>query len=217
VASPLAWRRCLPARHATTQPVRPKRAQVPSEEVTPSRQLLERLRAPRQDHPLLPHLLHPSRALQTRPLRISHVLYSPTTTGPPFCPVSGQSRGGVSVRDAPRALVSVTPWLREQLGKDATPRAAASQSQTPRTPRFFWSSDTLELTPGSPLGSGGLELKHERSFRRLKVFAHVDSPTKTKQGRILGAMLGERSHGSRYTLTLGVLHRHRHADPAVPS
>ncbi|KAH9015174.1 hypothetical protein EDB84DRAFT_1634955 [Lactarius hengduanensis] len=80
----------------------------------------------------------------------------------------------------------------EEPGRDATPRAAASQSQTPsRTPSwFFRSSETPESTPGSPLGSATLELKHERSFRRLKAFAPVDSPTKTKQSRILGAMLG---------------------------
>jgi hypothetical protein len=90
----------------------------------------------------------------------------------------------------------------EQLGKDATPRAAASQ--TPRTPSwFFRSSDTLESTPRSPLGSTGLELKHERSFKHLRAFAPVDSPTKTKQGRILGAMLGERSHDPGSTSTLG--------------
>ena len=92
----------------------------------------------------------------------------------------------------------------EQPGRDATPRAAAPQSQTPsRTPSwFFRSSDTPESTPGSPLGSATLELKHERSFKHLKAFAPVDSPTKTKQGRILGAMLGERSHdpGSASTL-----------------
>ncbi|KAH9168351.1 hypothetical protein EDB89DRAFT_1992029 [Lactarius sanguifluus] len=92
----------------------------------------------------------------------------------------------------------------EEPGRDATPRAAASQSQTPsRTPSwFFRSSETPESTPGSPLGSATLELKHERSFRRLKAFAPVDSPTKTKQSRILGAMLGERSHnpGSASTL-----------------
>ncbi|KAI9454490.1 hypothetical protein BJY52DRAFT_1284609 [Lactarius psammicola] len=92
----------------------------------------------------------------------------------------------------------------EQPGRDATPRAAASQSQTPsRTPSwFFRPSDTPESTQGSPLGSAPLELKHERSFRHLKAFAPVDSPTKTKQGRILGAMLGERSHdpGSASTL-----------------
>jgi hypothetical protein len=85
----------------------------------------------------------------------------------------------------------------EQPGRDATPRAAASQSQTPssRTPSwFFRSSETPESTPGSPLGSTTLELKHERSFKHLKAFAPVDSPTKTKKGRILGAMLGERSH-----------------------
>ncbi|KAH9058092.1 hypothetical protein EDB87DRAFT_1628206 [Lactarius vividus] len=92
----------------------------------------------------------------------------------------------------------------EEPARDATPRAAASQSQAPsRTPSwFFRSSETPESTPGSPLGSTTLELKHERSFRRLKAFAPVDSPTKTKQSRILGAMLGERSHdpGSASTL-----------------
>ncbi|KAH9049758.1 hypothetical protein EDB83DRAFT_2400322 [Lactarius deliciosus] len=92
----------------------------------------------------------------------------------------------------------------EEPSRDATPRAAASQSQTPsRTPSwFFRSSETPESTPGSPLGSATLELKHERSFRRLKAFAPVDSPTKAKQSRILGAMLGERSHdpGSASTL-----------------
>ena len=91
----------------------------------------------------------------------------------------------------------------EQPGRDATPRAA-SHSQTPsRTPSwFFRSSDALESTPGSPLGSAPHELKHERSFRHLRAFAPVDSPTKKKQGRVLGAMLGERSHnpGSNSTL-----------------
>ncbi|KAF8264574.1 hypothetical protein EI94DRAFT_1738197 [Lactarius quietus] len=88
--------------------------------------------------------------------------------------------------------------------RDATPRAAASQSQTPsRTPSwFFRSSDTLDSTPGSPLGSATLELKHERSFRHLKAFAPSDSPTKPKQGRILGAMLGDRSHNPGSTSTL---------------
>ena len=92
----------------------------------------------------------------------------------------------------------------EQSGKDATPRAAASQSQTPsRTPSwFFRSSDTLQSTPGSPLSTAALELKHERSFKHLKAFAPVDSPTKPKQGRILGAMLGERSHDPGSTSTL---------------
>ncbi|KAI9435038.1 hypothetical protein H4582DRAFT_2059614 [Lactarius indigo] len=92
----------------------------------------------------------------------------------------------------------------DEPGRDATPRAAASQSQTPsRTPSwFFRSSETPESNPGSPLGSATLELKHERSFRRLKAFVPVDSPTKAKQSRILGSMLGERSHdpGSASTL-----------------
>ena len=90
----------------------------------------------------------------------------------------------------------------EQLGKDATPRAATSQQTPSRTPSwFFRSSDTLDSTPGSP--SAGLELKHERSFKHLRAFAPVDSPTKTKQGRVRGPMLGERSHDPGSTSTLG--------------
>jgi hypothetical protein len=65
-----------------------------------------------ENQPLLPYLLHPSQAHQTRPLRISPLLNHPTTTGPPFCPVSDQSRSGVSARDAPQALVPVTPSRR---------------------------------------------------------------------------------------------------------
>ena len=84
----------------------------------------------------------------------------------------------------------------------------------PASPAGFFSSfDTLELTPGS--SSAGLELKHERSLRHLRAFAPVDSPTKTKQGRIRGAMLGERSHDP-WRLQWD-LRRHHHAAPAVPS
>jgi hypothetical protein len=80
--------------------------------------------------------------------------------------------------------------------RDATPRAAALQAQTPsRTPSwFFRSSDTPDSTPDSPLGSATLELKHERSFRHLRAFTAVDSPT--KKGRLRAAILGERSHDS---------------------
>jgi hypothetical protein len=85
-------------------------------------------------------------------------------------------------------------------GRDATPRpAATSQAPSPtRTPSwFFRSSDSI---PGSPLGSATLELKHERSFRHLRAYPTVDSPT--KQGRTHAAMLGERSHDSGSTSTL---------------
>ena len=122
----------------------------------------------------------------------------------------------MSAREAPRALVSGDAVaVSEKLGKDVTPRAAASHAQTPaRKPSWFFSSfDTLELTPGS--SSAGLELKHERSLRHLRAFAPVDSLTKTKQGRIRGAMLGERSHDP-WRLQWD-LRRHHHAAPAVPS
>ena len=85
--------------------------------------------------------------------------------------------------------------------RDATPRAAASQATSPsRTPSwFFRSSDTSDSTPGSPLGSATLELRHERSFRHLGAYAALHSPT--KRGRIRGAILGERSHDSGSTST----------------
>ncbi|KAF8264638.1 hypothetical protein EI94DRAFT_1805584 [Lactarius quietus] len=68
--------------------------------------------------------------------------------------------------------------------QDATPRAAALQSQIPyRTPSwFFGSPDMLDLTPGSLLGFATLELKHKWSFRHLNAIAPIDSPTKPKQG-----------------------------------
>lgn len=80
-----------------------------------------------------------------------------------------------------------------QAERDTTPRATA---QTPsRTPSwFFRSSDTPDSTPDSPLGSTTLELRHERSFRDLKAFGAVDSPT--KKGKFRGVILGERSHDS---------------------
>jgi hypothetical protein len=55
--------------------------------------------------------------------------------------------------------------------------------------------------PDSPLASTTLELKHERSFRHLRSFAVVDSPT--KRGRLRGAILGERSHDSGLPATSG--------------
>jgi hypothetical protein len=53
--------------------------------------------------------------------------------------------------------------------------------------------------PGSPLASATLELKHERSFRHLKAFAAVDSPT--KKGKHRGVMLGERPHDAGSPVT----------------
>src|SRR5712691_4484755 len=87
--------------------------------------------------------------------------------------------------------------------RDATPRAPGFQPQTPsQIPSwFFRSSETPDSTPGSPLASTTLELKHERSFRHLKAFAVVDSPT--KRGRLRGAILGERSHDSGLPATPG--------------
>ena len=63
-----------------------------------------------ENRPLLPYLLHPSQALQTQPLRISPLL-NHLLIVPPFCLASGQSRGGVPARGAPRAPVPVTPLL----------------------------------------------------------------------------------------------------------
>ncbi|KAH9954540.1 hypothetical protein BC827DRAFT_1272511 [Russula dissimulans] len=85
---------------------------------------------------------------------------------------------------------------RAQAERDATPRAAASQFQSPSlTPSwFFRSSETPDSTPGSPLGSANLELKHERSFRHLRALPAVDSPT--KKGKLRGAILGQRSRDS---------------------
>src|SRR6266702_1099634 len=61
---------------------------------------------------LLPCLLHPNQPPQTQPLRLSPLLNPPPTTpGPPFCPVSGPSRGGGSARDS-RAPAPVTLSLR---------------------------------------------------------------------------------------------------------
>ncbi|KAI0247749.1 hypothetical protein BJV78DRAFT_896701 [Lactifluus subvellereus] len=89
-----------------------------------------------------------------------------------------------------------------EAGRDATPRAAASQATSPsRTPSwFFRSSDTPDSTPGSPLGSATLELKHERSLRHLGAYAALHSPT--KRGKIRGAILGERSHDSGSSSTV---------------
>ncbi|KAI0295605.1 hypothetical protein B0F90DRAFT_1820436 [Multifurca ochricompacta] len=84
-----------------------------------------------------------------------------------------------------------------QPSRDSTPRPATSPANpSSRTPSWFFRSSEPDSTPGSPsLGSSPLELKHERSFRHLKAtFAAIDSPT--KQGRILAAVLGERSHDS---------------------
>ena len=88
--------------------------------------------------------------------------------------------------------------------RDATPRATGFQPQSPsRTPSwFFRSSETPDSMPGSPLASANLELKHERSFKHLRAFAVVDSPT--KKGRLRGAILGERSHDSGSPANPGV-------------
>jgi hypothetical protein len=88
-----------------------------------------------------------------------------------------------------------------QAERDATPRAAAFQPQSPSrsTSWFFRSSETPDSTPGSPLTSTALELRHERSFRHLKPFAAVDSPT--KKGKFHGAILGERSRDSGPSVT----------------
>ena len=90
---------------------------------------------------------------------------------------------------------------RIQAERDATPRAAASQPQSPsRAPSwFFRSSETPDSMSGSPLASATLELKHERSFRHLKAFAAVDSPT--KKGKHRGAMLGEHPHDAGSSAT----------------
>ncbi|KAI9461876.1 hypothetical protein F5148DRAFT_1214570 [Russula earlei] len=89
-----------------------------------------------------------------------------------------------------------------QAERDATPRATAFQAQSPsRNPNwFFRSSETPDPTPGSPSGPI-LELKHERSFRHLRAFTAIDSPT--KKGRFRGGILGEHSHDTGSTSTDG--------------
>ena len=95
--------------------------------------------------------------------------------------------------------------------RDATPRASGfqprSRSQTPSW--FFRSSEPPDSTPGSPLASTTLELKHKRSLRHLRAFAVVDSPT--KKGRLHGANLGERLHDSGLPATPGCF------TPVVPA
>jgi len=124
----------------------------------------------------------------------------------PSSEISGSSKSSILSR-----LGSVKKWgVRKRLTspgpsgaaegvqaeRDATPRAATSQSQSPSlTPSwFFRSSETPDSTPGSPLGSAHLELRHERSFRHLKPLPAVDSPT--KKGKLRGAILGQRSRDS---------------------
>ncbi|KAF8257814.1 hypothetical protein EI94DRAFT_1708577 [Lactarius quietus] len=84
-----------------------------------------------------------------------------------------------------------------------SPLPSSPQPTTPNmSPADLSPPESSTITPGSPLGFATLELKHERSFRHLNAIAPVDSLTKPKQGRILGTMLGDRSHNPDSTSTL---------------
>ena len=97
---------------------------------------------------LLPYLLHPSPPPQTRPLRISPLLNPQTTTpDPPFCPVSGPSKGGGSARDA-RALVLVT----------LSPRASSLAKTRHPVPLHR----SHRLHPARPAGFFGLPIRFNR-------------------------------------------------------
>ena len=102
------------------------------------------------NQPLLLYPLHPSQALQTRPLQISPLL-NHLLTVLPFYLASGQSRGGVPARDAPRALVPVTPSLPvSNLAKTRHPAPLHRNRLHPARPAGFFGLPTRLIRRPDP-------------------------------------------------------------------
>ncbi|KAI0259439.1 hypothetical protein BC834DRAFT_974247 [Gloeopeniophorella convolvens] len=146
----------------------------------------------RQDVPSLPSPPQPS-SPDPVPVELPSTEVPNPTRTPLLSRIGSVKKWGTRKKRAstgPADVIATT-----QGGQDATPRASTSQTQSPsRASSWFFRSsggDTPDSAPGSPSGSAALELKHERSFGRLKVFAAAaDSPT--KRGKSHAVMLGER-------------------------